>query len=623
MKGYCPNFNIMFFVIFFFGLFGLEKNAWAATYYIAADGFDSNEGTSKSTPWLHGPGMYGCSGNCLNKANGTSGYSQPTGGDSFILKGGDTWDTHTPTGAGEPMDWWDFWWSGTTGSPIYIGVDKAWYTGDTWTRPKLNGMNPLSTSGVDSCTYHSGYRSRFLSPGGNYLIFDNIEFLGMCWKVFDFYSVDGTDRLSGDGSFTGGTTNWTLGTGWAYGTNNVVKNTAGTGTLSHNTFSALGANAYRLSYTISNLSAGSVTPTVGGSPGTTRSADGTYMEDIVAGNTDGIIFTSTSPSRFTLDDIAVYHLYPTYPAYMSTGYSHNVYQNLYFHGWTHEKFVGHGGNNGDGGTALFGDTHKDCCPGNQYLYNVCDGADSDEHSFICQWGDGYETAYSTFRNVGNGVIGGYFHLFHHNLFENIYFSDGPGAHSNGFEFNNEAAGDNFVYNNIIRNFQDSSAIVKVWLCPNSITYFYNNVMYGVGASGNTFDISGNYGPCDNVAGVVNAYNNTWVGVGATIGTSPRVNFVNNHFIDSSLGGTALQNTSYVSQTTSQATADGYTSANNYAPTQRTGATVDAGTNLSGYFTTDILGVSRPRGPAWDIGAYEYVQGPDTTVPTPPIGLSVQ
>ena len=32
--------------------------------------------------------------------------------------------------------------------------------------------------------------------------------------------------------------------------------------------------------------------------------------------------------------------------------------------------------------------------------------------------------------------------------------------------------------------------------------------------------------------------------------------------------------------------------------------VDDGVDLSEYFTTDILGVERPKGAAWDIGALE-------------------
>jgi len=40
--------------------------------------------------------------------------------------------------------------------------------------------------------------------------------------------------------------------------------------------------------------------------------------------------------------------------------------------------------------------------------------------------------------------------------------------------------------------------------------------------------------------------------------------------------------------------------------QSTSPARDAGQSLSGYFTTDREGVTRPQGVAWDIGAYEYV-----------------
>jgi len=35
-------------------------------YYIASNGSDANSGTSKTSPWLHAPGMTGCSGNCAS-----------------------------------------------------------------------------------------------------------------------------------------------------------------------------------------------------------------------------------------------------------------------------------------------------------------------------------------------------------------------------------------------------------------------------------------------------------------------------------------------------------------------------------------------------------------------------
>src|SRR5208283_2265167 len=51
-------------------------------FYIAANGVDTNNGTSESAPWLHAPGMKGCSGTCSS--------TTPTAGEGFILRGGDT-----------------------------------------------------------------------------------------------------------------------------------------------------------------------------------------------------------------------------------------------------------------------------------------------------------------------------------------------------------------------------------------------------------------------------------------------------------------------------------------------------------------------------------------------------
>jgi hypothetical protein len=51
---------------------------------------------------------------------------------------------------------------------------------------------------------------------------------------------------------------------------------------------------------------------------------------------------------------------------------------------------------------------------------------------------------------------------------------------------------------------------------------------------------------------------------------------------------------------------------------------NVGRNLSGEtggFSTDLLGTSRPQGSAWDIGAYEFIEGSDTTAPTTPATLT--
>jgi hypothetical protein len=144
--------------------------SFATTYYIAANGSDSNNGTSKTTPWLHAPGMTGCSANCAAKT--------PQGGDQFIFRGGDTWH-HSASGRTPQGAPWSWNWSGTSGSRIYIGVDKTWFSGTSWARPKINGDNPLSTSGVSNCTYDA---TGFFTMNGNFVDFDNFEMLGACWS---------------------------------------------------------------------------------------------------------------------------------------------------------------------------------------------------------------------------------------------------------------------------------------------------------------------------------------------------------------------------------------------------------------------------------------------------------
>jgi hypothetical protein len=55
--------------------------------------------------------------------------------------------------------------------------------------------------------------------------------------------------------------------------------------------------------------------------------------------------------------------------------------------------------------------------------------------------------------------------------------------------------------------------------------------------------------------------------------------------------------------------------------QATSPALNAGTTIAAV-TTDFLGVTRPQGTAYDIGAYERLGG-DTTPPAAPTGLTVQ
>jgi hypothetical protein len=129
----------------------------AATYYVDyAGGNDSNNGTSKSTPWQHAPGMQTCVSACASAVIHA--------GDSIILKGGVTWPNSS------------FQWSlpsaGTTGNPIYVGVDKTWYAGSSWARPILN---------AGGTAIANNHNTMFAMPANATI--DNFEITGFYWST--------------------------------------------------------------------------------------------------------------------------------------------------------------------------------------------------------------------------------------------------------------------------------------------------------------------------------------------------------------------------------------------------------------------------------------------------------
>ena len=109
-----------------------------------------------------------------------------------------------------------------------------------------------------------------------------------------------------NGTFSGSAAGWTVGAAWTYNSNAVDKNSDGVTTLSQTTpVAPIAGRTYAITYTISNFTvAGTITVGFGGATAPARTlANGTYTELITAVGTGDLIFTPTSLSRFTIDNV--------------------------------------------------------------------------------------------------------------------------------------------------------------------------------------------------------------------------------------------------------------------------------------------------------------------------------
>jgi putative cofactor-binding repeat protein len=130
------------------GTLTVSQPASPASYYIDfVSGADTHSGISKNSPWRYAPGMAGCAFNCA-----VFGLHP---GDNVIFKGGVTWDI-----TGFPLTVST---SGTSGNPIYYGVDQTWFAGNAWSRPVFDLVNS---------TWHV---APILANAANFVTFDNLE----------------------------------------------------------------------------------------------------------------------------------------------------------------------------------------------------------------------------------------------------------------------------------------------------------------------------------------------------------------------------------------------------------------------------------------------------------------
>ena len=127
--------------------------------------------------------------------------------------------------------------------------------------------------------------------------------------VTSYWATDGSYVRINEITFVDPTpTIWTYGTGWTYdgGADEADHNSDGTASLSQTIAGITPTYDYKVTFTLKNKTAGTVTPKIGGTLGTPRDANGTYIEYITATTTGGLEFVPSNNFRGSIDDVSVY-----------------------------------------------------------------------------------------------------------------------------------------------------------------------------------------------------------------------------------------------------------------------------------------------------------------------------
>lgn len=120
-------------------------------------------------------------------------------------------------------------------------------------------------------------------------------------------ATEGTELVITNPDFASDLSGWTGGADWTWDATGKALHTAGTANTFYPTtpLVIVQGNNYKVVFTISSYSAGSITMTLGGVLGTVRGENGTFTSYVIAATTDNLIFSPTSTFAGMLDDISV------------------------------------------------------------------------------------------------------------------------------------------------------------------------------------------------------------------------------------------------------------------------------------------------------------------------------
>jgi hypothetical protein len=310
-----------------------------------------------------------------------------------------------------------------------------------------------------------------------------------------------------------------------------------------------------------------------------------------------------------------------------SGGSNLTFKNMYFHNWTHGTYP----TTADDLKCFCGKTSAPYNPNSLITHCTFTGpSDAAQSSGYAVYAGCSEFSYNTVTLMPEGpVVAGDGSVeawkVHDNLIYNMNASFDPDLHENAIEM---LGGGAQVYNNLIYNCQFGTSVTDLVIMDAgsgsaaTTDLFYNNVVYGCQTGGIPLMVdagwSGGHGFL--ATSKMYIYNNTLVPTGTNVAAIRTIDdgygnldsciARNNHLItDTAFYGKEIV-THYIRdhnllQTAAAAASNGFSSANNFAPTGAGCSTIDAGVSEASIFTTDFSGATRPLGIAWDVGAYEF------------------
>jgi hypothetical protein len=273
-------------------IYEIDESDWSATLielYDAADFGDSVPGDGSIT--ADGPWHFMDFHDTWVLMNGTTTiwktgyYSRPIATDAVTIKTGCDMKGRAIMGGFDPANFyaladWPEYWEGLTDNNTPSEILE-----------KVNAM--AGGAGTNWCWWST--------IGGGDLL----------WLVSrGLYLSDNKPLIEhvSNGTFTGNANGWTLGAGWAYGTNNVVAtNASGNLTQLNNNLASpfsRGCN-YAVAFTVSGFSGGSVLPRIGSVGGTAITADGTYNQNIECAITGSSLIFDGTGFTGVIDSVSV------------------------------------------------------------------------------------------------------------------------------------------------------------------------------------------------------------------------------------------------------------------------------------------------------------------------------